>query len=343
MQHYINNKEIDIRSVENFPIEAICNNYKFYINSDFTVDYICKANETIVTYTTEPEGYTNKDNVKILITISNSKGIKSIQYPNHNNVSANEKTKVVIDYEVTANGIYSFKIIDVEEINNLISGDYKVYVIAYDKAGNSKKSNVIYTSVVRKNIWNLGIQNDMFETYQGTPEYKGEEEGLYLSNNSVVSTKSNFNLNDFYTIIIEVKDIKSIGVGFMLAMGNGGRNIGAQYLGICNWPNNYICAMSGAGDQYTLNADNPKLYSADKWNILAIKYNGTEFSFFIDGKKIGSSGYSILKQSKLYIGGISNSGFSDVGYYWGYGEGYYRNLAIYDSALSDEELENYEF
>ena len=62
----------------------------------------------------------------------------------------------------------------------------------------------------------------------------------------------------------------------------------------------------------------------------------------MDNKKIGSSSVSSLITSKLYIGGISNSGTSSSGLYWGYGNGYYRNLAIYNKALTDEELINYD-
>ena len=274
----INNKEIDIRSVEKFPVEAICNNYKFNINSDFSLTYVSRADETIVTYTTEPEGYTNKDNIKVLITIKNSNGIKNIQKPNDENlITTYGKKKVSIDYEVTSNGIYTFKIIDVDGkeifkdivinkidriapkdftissekkidngfiisantddgdktdtscksgidhyeyyvvdvnenevkydtkvIKNLVSGDYKVYAIAYDKAGNLKKSDVIDTSVARKNIWNLGIQNSEITVASGTPVYKGKDEGLYLKN---ASLKMNYKLNSKYTLLIETKDI----------------------------------------------------------------------------------------------------------------------------------------
>ena len=36
-----------------------------------------EANETIITYTTEPNGYTNQNEVKVLVTISNQKDIKT--------------------------------------------------------------------------------------------------------------------------------------------------------------------------------------------------------------------------------------------------------------------------
>ena len=214
----INNNEIDVKSTETFPVEVICENYIFNVDENFTVTYVREASGTVVTYTTEPESYTNKDEVKILVKISNSKGIKSIQKPGETDrILAQGQKEVGIDYKVTKNGHYIFTIVDEEgketvkdiyidlidklepldfeitakvengkivitgtaqdaekteestksgieyyeyylidkseketkyttnEIptNTILSGEYKVYVIAYDRAKNSKKSNIV--------------------------------------------------------------------------------------------------------------------------------------------------------------------------------------------------------
>lgn len=111
----INNEEIDVRSVQQFPVKVLCNGHRFEIDSNFNVNYIEDTDETIVTYTTEPKGYTNQDNVQILIMINNSKGIKSIQKPESNNIIyVYGKNKVVIDYDVVSNGTYIFKVTDVD-------------------------------------------------------------------------------------------------------------------------------------------------------------------------------------------------------------------------------------
>ena len=111
----INSDEIDVKSTDNFPVEVICQSYQFSIDENFTVTYVGKANETVVTYTTEPEGYTNKDEVKILVKISNPNGIKSIQKPGETDkILPQGQTEVGIDFTVTKNGIYSFKITDNE-------------------------------------------------------------------------------------------------------------------------------------------------------------------------------------------------------------------------------------
>ena len=111
----LNNNEIDVGSVEAFPVEVICGGYKFSVDENFVVTYLGEANRTIITYTTNPEGYTNQDEIQILIKIKNDKGIKEIKYPNDTNeLIAYGKNEVGIDYKVTANGTYTFKVIDNE-------------------------------------------------------------------------------------------------------------------------------------------------------------------------------------------------------------------------------------
>ena len=221
----INNNEIDVKSIETFPVEVICENYIFNVDENFTVTYVREASGTVVTFTTEPESYTNKDEVKILVKISNPKGIKSIQKPGETDrILAQGQKEVGIDYKVTKNGHYIFTIVDEEgketvkdiyidlidklepldfeitaKLENdkiLISGtaqdaekteestksgieyyeyylidkdkeetkyntneilkdtvpfgEYKVYVIAYDRAGNPKQSNMVELTISTK-------------------------------------------------------------------------------------------------------------------------------------------------------------------------------------------------
>ena len=221
----INNNEIDVKSTETFPVEVICENYIFNVDENFTVTYVREASGTVVTFTTEPESYTNKDEVKILVKISNPKGIKSIQKPGETDrILAQGQKEVGIDYKVTKNGHYIFTIVDEEgketvkdiyidlidklepldfEItaklendkivisgtaqdaekteestksgieyyeyylidkdeketkyttNEILKdtvpfGEYKVHVIAYDRAGNSKQSNIVELTISTK-------------------------------------------------------------------------------------------------------------------------------------------------------------------------------------------------
>ena len=219
----INSDEIDVGSIDNFPVEIICQKYKFLVNENFVVTYIGEMDGIIVTYTTNPEGYTNGDSIKILIKVTSSKGIKSIQKPGEiDRLLAQGQKTIGLDYEVTKNGHYIFTIVDVEnneiqkdiyidqfdklepidfipeiqkngnnitiiengqdaektenstksgidyykyflidstgkkteydtnEIKGLDIGSYKLYLVAYDKAGNSKNSSVIEFNISRQ-------------------------------------------------------------------------------------------------------------------------------------------------------------------------------------------------
>ena len=284
--------EIDVRDTTNFPVEAICGGYKFEIDESFNVKYIGTANETIVTYTTDPAGYTNTNRIKILIKISNTKGIKSVQKPGETDkLLAQGKTTVGLDYEVNKNGNYIFKIVDMEDneieknifidlidtlapedftpevekgenkititanakdadateessksgidhyeyyltdgqgnvtkydsnkIENMTLGTYKIYLIAYDKAGNSKQSNTVEfkISVQYKNIFagDYGVLAiDKSEKLWGWGyNYYGQLGDGTSKNNrlSPVQIKVNFNpvqlsMGSFHTLAIDEND-----------------------------------------------------------------------------------------------------------------------------------------
>ncbi len=126
----INNDKIDVKDTTNFPVEVIYEKYKFEVDENFKVTYVGEANETIITYTTEPKSYTNQDKVKILIKVSNPKGIKSIQKPGEEDkMFPQSQTTVGIDYVVAKNGHYIFKIVDMED--NEIEKD--IYIDLIDK------------------------------------------------------------------------------------------------------------------------------------------------------------------------------------------------------------------
>ena len=219
----MNNDEIDVRDTTNFPVEVIYKNYKFEVDSNFQVTYVGEANGTIITYTTEPNGYTNQNKVKVLVTISNPKGIKSILKPGETDkILPQDRTTAGIEFTVTKNGHYILKVEDIDgnevskdiyielidtlapgeftpeiqkadysitviengkdadatedssksgidyyeyylidssnketkyetnKIENLALGSYKLYVVAFDKAGNNKKSSIIEFKLSRR-------------------------------------------------------------------------------------------------------------------------------------------------------------------------------------------------
>ena len=176
----INSEKIDVKDTTNFPVKVIYEKYKFEVDENFKVTYVGEANETIVTYTTEPKSYTNKDEVKILIEISNPKGIKSIQKPNEDDkILPQQQTTVGIDYTVTKNGHYIFKVVDID--NNEIEKD--VYIDLIDRL-----EPLDFTISVNKGNEKLIIEGE-------AQDAEGDEEG----NN----TKSGIDYYEYYLVDID--------------------------------------------------------------------------------------------------------------------------------------------
>ena len=233
----LNNDKIDVKSTDNFPVFIIYENYKFSVGEQFIVTYVGEASETIITYKTTPEGYTNQDSIKLTIKMSNAKGIRTIEFPDGGTIECFGRTEYSKDYSAMVNGTYTYKVTDMEgnkttkeilidkidklapkdftpgiqktdvtitikengedaeadetssksgiayyeyyivdennvttkyeknQVENLALGTYKVYVIAYDRAGNSKKSSEvefkisIQFSCVEAGNHSLGIDN----------------------------------------------------------------------------------------------------------------------------------------------------------------------------------------
>lgn len=189
----INSNEIDVRSIENFPVRIIYGKYRFNVDSNFVVEYVGEENGTIVTYTTEPEGYTNKDKVDVLIVINNENGIKTVEFPDGDILDCKGKLKVGIDYSVNKNGIYEFKIIDqnnveivkdvvIEKIDKLQPKDFtptitekkisSITVKANAEDENANEENV-KSGIARYEYYIKEVADTVYTKYETTEkEYK---------------------------------------------------------------------------------------------------------------------------------------------------------------------------
>ena len=207
----LNNEELEVKSTENFPVEVIYDGYVFNIDEQFNVTYVRKANGTVVTYTTEPEGYIKEGTIVIKLTFSNSNGISKIQNPKGTINNCNGKNVVAIDYSVTENGTYTFKITDKDGnetvkdiiINNFdteaaiienqeigVSTGYKLKVKARDELSGLKR-----ITVVAKIKSDTGTEKTNTETKYFSGEYQKEKEiDLGLSYNYTLTA---------YTIEVE--------------------------------------------------------------------------------------------------------------------------------------------
>ena len=292
--------EISVGSTENFPVEVVQSIYKFQINDKYQVEYLGEATGTIVTYKTEPEGYTNQDKVTIKLTVKNAKGIKEIQCPDGTKKGENT-TETTIEYEVTKNGTYTFKVIDNEnkeetreiiidkidkdaptsctitaevkdgaievtttaedaeskadgtsnksgiakykcyvdgnengennngtfKIENLASGTYSVYVIAYDKAGNSKQSDPV------SNLQISAVMNNI--TAQMVAKNPEIYYGLKVTNYESTNGQDNWKIfySDGTHIFLITGDYVDLSVANRLNSNTGMTKVGTKYR--ANW------------------------------------------------------------------------------------------------------------
>ena len=208
----INKEDIDVRDTTNFPVEVIYKNYKFEIDSSFKVNYIGEANETIITYTTEPEGYTNQNKIKVLVKISNPKGIKLIFKPGETDgIIPQNKTTAGVDFSVTQNGHYILNVEDVD--GNKISKD--IYIDQIDKL--PPKDFSVNTGDVKTTSINITIDvEDSEKTAENTKsgmeryEYyiKGPSDDKYTRYESAEKeyTYKNLSKNTAYNIYVIAYD-----------------------------------------------------------------------------------------------------------------------------------------
>ncbi len=195
---------------------------------------VSKMEGTTITYTTEPEGYTTQDSIKLAVKISNPKGIKTVEFPDGGKVECFGSKEYAKDFLNIVNGTYEYKVVDMDgietiknividkidklapldftpevqkdgdtitiiengqdaeadgtssksgidyyeyyvideknktikyetnKIDKLTVGTYKVYVIAYDKAGNSRKSSEVIIKISLQFINIFSSDNSTF-------------------------------------------------------------------------------------------------------------------------------------------------------------------------------------
>ena len=355
--------EISVELTESFPVEVVQSIYKFQINDKYQVEYLGEATGTRVTYKTEPEGYTNQDKVIIKLTVKNAKGIKEIQCPDGTKKGENT-TETTIEYEVTKNGTYTFKVIDNEnkeetrdiiidkidkdaptscaitanvkdgaievtttaedaetrsdgtsnksglgkyecyvkgekkgestdgtfKIENLASGTYSVYVIAYDKAGNSKQSNPV------SNLKISAVMNNI--TAQMVAEHPETYYGLKVTNYESKNGQNDWRIfySDGTHIFLITGDYVDLSVANRLNSNTGMTKTGTKYR--ANWspaPSSLQTVEDTVKTRfmatgYTLNSSNENskcvstLLNASNWE--SYKDNGNMAEYAVGGSTI---------------------------------------------------------
>ena len=412
----MNNDEIDVRDTTNFPVEVICGDYKFEIDENFKVKYVGEVNETIITYTTEPCGYTNQNKVKILVKISNPKGIKSIKKPGEENEEViKNQTKIETEFSVNKNGHYILEVTDTEDkkiskdiyidlidilapkdftpevrkngnsitiiengedadatdestksgidyyeyyvvdsnnketkyetnkIENLATGTYKLYLIAFDRAGNSTRSkekeftitiefSKIATTIEGGHCLAIDKDNNLF-SWGGSISYELEDGETTIMSflNSWGPVKMKLDL--------KVKEMSVGSWSHSLVIDNNG-NLWSRE----NYENSYGQLGNGTTDiskkLIKIKEDTKfKKVSASTYHNLAIDNEGNLWSWGFnaygqlgDGTKIDKTSPVLVKTGTKFIqisaGEYHNLAIDSDGNLWAWGRNNYGQLGI---------------
>lgn len=204
--------------------------------------------------------------------------------------------------------------------SNGVQASIKVKVIGIPKEG-------------LRDYFDFSNPNNGFISYSGTPIYT--EEGVQL-NNAAISTVDNYDLSTPFSIILNFKNIKYEEQSFydnaiFLGIGTMGNYSGEKYVGFM-YHQEQIFVSNGVSDAtYIQVPANTLMSNNNQVNTITITHDGTIYTLYINGEKLGTSeGYSI-KTSKLYIGGMPGS--TNL-------SGTYKSLAIYNRALTEDEVTN---
>ena len=197
-----------------------------------------------------------------------------------------------------------------------------------------------------KNSWVLNEKVDLNVT--GTPIYNNNY--VTLNNNSMLSTKEKYNFESQFTVALKFRNLaysSNSDYDFIYGTGVAGSNVGEKTVGVMLIKSQKkIVVQAGTGDSAALEitGENYEKLFSENWQQIFVRYDGTKLSLWIDKEKVGERTTSVSnKDTELCIGGISNSGSYSAGISWGYMNGDYSNFAVYDRALSDDEIIKFKF
>ena len=240
-----------------------------------------------------------------------------------------------------------------QEVINSVENLFEKYIGA-DNGGEQQEEEqeepidyqTLYSNIGLVDYWKLqgSLDNeiegrDELEANTGTPAIN--ETDVYL-NGSVLTTKNNYTLGNNYTVIMQVKDPVfnssnwNNGSNIMFAIGTAQPNIGSYIIDMqYHYTSTQYGAHSGAGDNYYIGNDF-EIPDWNEWHTFAISWDGSSFIFYFDGNYIArSTASSCPNGSKLYIGGAGGTNNVKT-------TAKYRNVLIFNRALEDYEIENFE-
>ena len=305
--------------------------YSYTIDRNLKVDILEKIEKEApkLTYKILTEGEVDfGGKVQVEITAEITKGIVTIEFPS--DFSLEEKRedtdlKKVYVYSTTKNGNYEFKASGKNTKKATINIEIK-----------NIKSDLIGYWPLTNNLSNINGTKEL-ELSDGTiPTEFDSENGLYLAGNKYLKTKDSNILSDSFSIMMKVKPTELVGQ-YPYLIGN--RNDSGCW-GVALSSLGHYESMLGSSYQSKdiINSNNEKTQlSKSNFNTVVITYDNASItaSLYINGvlqwtDGCGNTTYN--KDLSINFGGSP---------YFGKTNGYYKDIKIYNRALSTQEVLNY--
>ena len=305
--------------------------YTYTIDRNLKVDILEKIEKETpkLTYKILTEGEVDfGGKVQVEITAEITKGIVTIEFPS--DFSLEEKRedtdlKKVYVYSTTKNGNYEFKASGKNTKKATINIEIK-----------NIKSDLIGYWPLTNNLSNINGTKEL-ELSDGTiPIEFDSENGLYLTGNKYLKTKDSNILSDSFSIMMKVKPTELVGQ-YPYLIGN--RNDSGCW-GVALSSLGHYESMLGSSYQSKdiINSNNEKTQlSESNFNTVVITYDNASItaSLYINGvlqwtDGCGNTTYN--KDLSINFGGSP---------YFGKTNGYYKDIKIYNRALSTQEVLNY--
>ena len=211
--------------------------------------------------------------------------------------------------------------------------EYENGLVDYWPLNNSLENAINYGS------GNLQIEKGSEPTYTS--------DGVYL-NNIVLSTQNYYVMPSKYSIVFQIKPTQinrwSWVAGKKLYIAGHSPYSSGLWMRDTNTEPIVSC-----GDKYDSSYIRPGvgIYNVNEQSTIVITHDGGTMSLYVDGNLIGTSkakNYSNVSHGKFYLGGSQLSGENaGSGIVEGYSPGYYKNVRIYNKALTAQEIQNLGF
>ena len=195
-----------------------------------------------------------------------------------------------------------------------------------------------FNNSLESSVENNG-QKEKFALYKGE-NLNYEDGGVHLES-TVLATENNYMLPNEFSIVFKYKPTQiNMWTLILGKLTDYGPLTGYNGIFLRNNINEgWLCNGISASEYYKI--DN--ILEVNKYSTLAITYDGNICRLYKDGKLITKIKKYKDINAKMFVGGsiYSDKDKGAAGIQWGYANGYFKNLAIYNRRLSITELSNF--